>query len=180
MTRAKACCAPVCVHDFRSGTVVWPNFCEGRAVCLQRSDLQDGKSRIRKATLSQSLCRKEYSTRVRLCFFLADDGQHGSWCGPDSYLRTAQRGTVGCTRATEREGSALVQRVAGRIGNDISLNYRSFPRITVIDPAGRVYMPSGVAAIVMFLSSEGVLQYCTRATDPTNEWLTCLASSMTR
>ena len=67
-----------------------------------------------------------------------------------------------------------------RQGNDRSLNYRSFPRITVIDPAGSVYMPSGVAAIVMFLSSEGVLQYCTRATDPTNGWLTCWASSMTR
>jgi len=76
--------------------------------------------------------------------------------------------------------AALVQRVAGRIGNDRSLNYRSFPRITVIDPAGSVYMPSGVAAVVMFLSSEGVLQYCTRATDPTNGWLMCLASSMTR
>ena len=65
-------------------------------------------------------------------------------------------------------------------GNDRSPNYRSFPRITVIDPAGSVYMPSGVAAVVMFLSSEGVLQYCTRATDPTNGWLMCLASSMTR
>src|SRR5215469_1638757 len=51
------------------------------------------------------------------------------------------------------------------------LNYRSFPRTTVIDPAGRVYMPSGMAAIVMFLSSAGVLQYCTRTTDRTNEWL---------
>ncbi len=76
--------------------------------------------------------------------------------------------------------AALVQRVADRIGNDRSLNYRSFPRITVIDAAGSVYMPSGVAAIVMFLSLEGVLQYCTRATDPTNGWLTCLASSMMR
>src|SRR5208337_272337 len=65
-------------------------------------------------------------------------------------------------------------------GNDRSPNYRSFPRITVIDPAGSVYMPSGVAAVLMFLSSEGVLQYCTRATDPTNGWLMCLASSMTR
>ena len=54
-----------------------------------------------------------------------------------------------------------------------------FPRTTVIDPAGSVYMLSGVEAIVMFLSSAGVLQYCTRATDPTNEWLRCLASSMT-
>jgi hypothetical protein len=76
--------------------------------------------------------------------------------------------------------AALVQRVAGRIGNNRSLNYRSFPRITVIDHAGSVYMPSGVAAIVMFLSSAGVLQYCTRATDPTKGWLMCLASSMTR
>ena len=60
------------------------------------------------------------------------------------------------------------------------LNYRSFPRTTVIDPAGSLYMPSGVAAIVMFLSSAGVLQYCTRATDPMKGWLMCLASSMTR
>jgi hypothetical protein len=49
------------------------------------------------------------------------------------------------------------------------LNYRNFPRTTVIDPAGSVYMPSGAAEIVMFLSSAGVLQYCTRATDRTNE-----------
>jgi len=29
------------------------------------------------------------------------------------------------------------------------LNYRSFPRTTVIDPAGSVYMPSGVAAMAL-------------------------------
>jgi len=46
-----------------------------------------------------------------------------------------------------------------RSGTISRLNYRSFPRITVIDPAGSVYMPSDVAAIVMFLSSAGVLQY---------------------
>jgi hypothetical protein len=60
------------------------------------------------------------------------------------------------------------------------LNYLTFPRTTVIDPAGSEYVPSGVAAIVTFLSSAGVLQYCTRATDPTKGWLTCLSSSMTR
>jgi hypothetical protein len=58
--------------------------------------------------------------------------------------------------------------------------YRNFPRITVIDPAGSVYTPSRAAAIVVFLSSAGVLQYCTRATDPTKGWLMRLASSMTR
>jgi len=68
----------------------------------------------------------------------------------------------------------------GRIGNVGSLNYRSFPRITVIEPAVSVYMPSGVAAIVVFLSSAGLLEYCTRVTDPVNGWVTCLASSMTR
>ena len=41
-------------------------------------------------------------------------------------------------------------------------------------------MPSGVAAILMFLFSLGLLEYWTRATGPTKGWLTCLASSMTR
>src|SRR5579871_786200 len=49
-----------------------------------------------------------------------------------------------------------------------------------MEPAGSVYMPSGVAAIVMFLFSPGLLEYCTRAREPTKGWLTCLASSMTR
>ena len=34
----------------------------------------------------------------------------------------------------------------------------------MIEPAGSVYMPSGVAAIVMFLFSLGLLEYWTRAT----------------
>ena len=98
-------------------------------------------------------------------------------CAPSrpsqSSARAASPGESTCSAIPEGSAPSL----AGTISR---LNYRSFPRTTVIDPAGSVYMPSGVAAIVMFLSSAGVLQYCTRATDPTKGWLMCLASSMTR
>src|SRR6185437_995542 len=76
--------------------------------------------------------------------------------------------------------AVFVLRDLGSIGMIGRLNYRSLPRSTVIEPAGSVYIPSGVAADVMFLFSLGLLAYCTRATDPTKGWPTCLASSMTR
>ena len=131
-----------------------------------------GHSEVEKPLFSNSVC--ELCARFR-GYSVRKNGQ--------SDLRPISRSSLPSGLSVIRvqvSVAALVQRVTGRIGNDRSLNYRSFPRITVIDPADSVYMPSGVAAIVMFLSSEGVLQYCTRATDPTNGWLTCLASSMTR
>ena len=45
--------------------------------------------------------------------------------------------------------AALVQGGAGRIGNDRSLNYRSFPRITIAaTPDGMYTLPAGSITVI--------------------------------
>jgi hypothetical protein len=56
-----------------------------------------------------------------------------------------------------RQGRTYSSRKAlGTLFGQIQCN---FPRITVIDPLGRLYMLSGLGGMVVFLFSLGVLQY---------------------